>query len=436
MKQKSSCPIPYLFYSILSCICLIIAVCFIAPDDARAGGLWLYEGSIPDMGMANAGRAASALDASTAGGNPAAMTVIERNQLVTGFLGILPKTKFRVQDATYSGGGGGDAGYFTPNSTFAYVHRVNDRLRLGIMLGSYFGLGLKYGNHWSGRYYVQDGELLTAGINPSIGYKVNDYLSIGGGVSAVLGKIYNKVAVNALLPRRGDGRLKYEDMDVGYGYNFGVLFELSKHTRFGLTYRSEVKLDFKDKPDLNRQGWLLDSILNLGNQSKRTLGIDTYIPQAVMFSAWHQLTPTLAVCGNLGWQDWSRFGMPEISINGSKSHSFTADLKYNDTYHVALGTQYRFAPRWLVSAGTSYDTSPIKHSYNRSPVLPLDRAIRYAVGLQYDVNNCLTIGGAYEYIDCGTARVDKQGGPFRGDIKGKYSTNFISIFNLNAVWKF
>ena len=67
------------------------------------------------MGMANAGRAASALDASTAGGNPAAMTVIERNQLVTGFLGILPKTKFRVQDATYSGGGGGDAGYFTPN---------------------------------------------------------------------------------------------------------------------------------------------------------------------------------------------------------------------------------------------------------------------------------------------------------------------------------
>ena len=98
------------------------------------------------------------------------------------------------------------------------------------MLGSYFGLGLKYGNHWSGRYYVQDGELLTAGINPSIGYKVNDYLSIGGGVSAVLGKMYNKVAVNALLPRRGDGRLKYEDIDVGYGYNFGVLFELSKHT--------------------------------------------------------------------------------------------------------------------------------------------------------------------------------------------------------------
>ena len=61
MKQKSSCPILYLFYVILSCICLIIAVCFIAPDDARAGGLWLYEGSIPDMGMANAGRAASAL---------------------------------------------------------------------------------------------------------------------------------------------------------------------------------------------------------------------------------------------------------------------------------------------------------------------------------------------------------------------------------------
>jgi len=81
-------------------------------------------------------------------------------------------------------------------------------------------------------------------------------------------------------------------------------------------------------------------------------------------------------------------------------------------------------------------TSPINHAYNRSPAAPLDRAIRYAAGLQYDVNDCLTIGGACEYIDCGTARVNKQGGPLRGDLKGKYSTNFISIFNLNMIWKF
>jgi long-chain fatty acid transport protein len=399
---------------------------------AFAGGLWMYEGAMPDMGMANAGRAASGLDASTAGGNPAAMTVLDRSQLETGFMGISLTSKFRVEGASYGGGGGGDAGYFTPNGTFAYVHCVNDRLRLGIIAGSYFGLGLKYGDHWSGRYYVQDADFMTAGINPTIGYKLNDYLSVGGGVSAVGGKLYNKTAINAVLPRHGDGELKYEDTDLGYGYNLGVLFELSRQTRFGLTYRSAVDMKFKDKPDIRNEGWVINSLLQ--NRSRKTLGIDITIPQAVMFSVWHQITPELAICGNLGWQDWDKFGRPEISL--SETGSLTANLKYRDTYHVALGAQYRFATKWKASIGASYDTSPIKHDYNRSPVLPLDRGIRYGTGLQYDINDDITIGGAYEFIDCGTARVDKQGGPLRGSVKGKYIKNYINAFNLNIVWKF
>jgi len=59
------------------------------------------------------------------------MTVLERSQLVTGFLGILPKAEFDIDSASYGGGDGGDAGYFTPASTLAYAHRVNERLRLG-----------------------------------------------------------------------------------------------------------------------------------------------------------------------------------------------------------------------------------------------------------------------------------------------------------------
>jgi long-chain fatty acid transport protein len=426
----------HLFTWIGVCVCLAVLPCIFLKPDAMAAGLWLYEGSIPDMGMANAGRAASALDASTAGGNPAAMTVLERNQLVTGLLGILPKADFDVDQASYGGGGGGDAGYFTPGATLAYVHRVNDRLRLGLMVGSYFGLGLNYGDHWAGRYYIQDGQFLTAGINPSIGYRVTDWLSIGGGITMEVAKLYNKVAVNTLLPGRSDGRLKYEDTDLGYGYNLGILVELSKKTRFGLTYRSEVDLKFKDNPDLDGEGWLLDGLLGLRNQAGRTLGIDMTIPQAVMFSAYHQLNDRFVLCTNVGWQDWSEFGKPEISISGNRNRSFTSDLNYHDTYHVALGGRYRLAPKWLMSAGVAYDTSPIKHSGDRSPMLPLDRQLRYALGLQYDLNENITVGCAYEFLDAGLGRVDKNGGLFRGDLKGKYDTNYINLLNMNIVWKF
>lgn len=431
MREKKSPCIPSCSCRFLVFVIALLTVQAAAPA-VRASGLWMYEGAMPDMGMANAGRAASGLDASTAGGNPAAMTVLDRSQLETGFMGISLTSKFRVEDSTYGGGGGGDAGYFTPNGTFAYVHCVNDRLRLGIMAGSYFGLGLKYGNHWSGRYYVQDADLMTAGINPVIGFRVNDHFSIGGGVSAVWARMYNKTAINTVIPDRRDGSLKFEDTDIGYGYNLGVLFELNEKTRFGLTYRSEVEFDFKDRPGIKNEGPIIEALL--ASRPRKTLGIETIIPQAVMFSFWHQLTDRFAVCGNLGWQDWSAFGKPEISL--SDTGSLTDDLKYRDTHHIALGAQYRFAPKWTASAGVSYDSSPIKHDYNRSPMLPLDRAYRYGAGLQYDINDDITIGGAYEFIDCGTARVDKQGGALRGDIKGKYSKNYISTFNLNVVWKF
>jgi long-chain fatty acid transport protein len=435
-NMNSSSSTHHLFARMGSGVCLAFLLCIFLKPDALAAGLWLYEGSIPDMGMANAGRAASALDASTAGGNPAGMTVLDRSQLVTGFLGILPKAEFDVDHASYGGGDGGDAGYFTPAATLAYVHRVNDRLRLGVMVGSYFGLGLNYGDHWAGRYYIQDGQFLTAGINPSIGYRLTDWLSVGGGVTMEVAKLYNKVAVNTLLPGRSDGGLEYEDTDLGYGYNLGILLELSKKTRFGLTYRSEVDLKFKDNPDLDGEGWLLDSLLNLRNQAGRTLGIDMTIPQAIMFSAYHQFNDRFVLCANVGWQDWSEFGKPDITISGNRKRSFTADLNYDDTYHVALGGQYRLATKWLVSAGMAYDTSPIKHASDRSPALPLDRQIRYALGLQYDLNEDITLGCAYEILDAGKARVDKEGGLFRGDLKGNYDTNFINLLNMNIVWKF
>ena len=303
---------------------LLLSFFLMGGGNAFAGGLWMYEGSIPDMGMANAGRAASGLDASTAFGNPAAMTVLDRSQLVGGFMGINLTSKFHVDSTTNSGGDGGDAGYFTPSGTFAYVHKVNDDLRLGIYAGSYFGLGLDYKDGWSGRYYVQDAKFLTACINPSIGYRLNDYLSLGGGVSVVGGKLYTKVAIKAPRPGQDDGSLKYEDMDIGYGYNLGVLLELSKQTRLGLTYRSAVDLNFSDKPDVNKEGWIIDALPDV----VKNLSIDTTIPQDIMFSIWHQLTPELALCANLGWQDWSRFGKPDITVTGRQTNSLTADLDY------------------------------------------------------------------------------------------------------------
>jgi long-chain fatty acid transport protein len=185
------------------------------------------------MGTATAGRAAMARDAATAGYNPAGMTRLDRSQIMVGALGLDVQSKFdgltsHLVGPVDTNGNGQNAGIFTPMASLDYVYVASPDLRIGLSVGSYFGLGVDYGDSWQGRYYIQKGGLLTLGVNPSVGYKVNEWLSIGGGATVLYGK------------------LKKDSDDVGYGYNLGVLLEPNKNSRIGVTYRSKIDLKFND----------------------------------------------------------------------------------------------------------------------------------------------------------------------------------------------
>jgi len=386
------------------------------------------------MGVGGAGRQAAGFDASTASGNPAAMTRLDRSQVEGGFLGIYPDTRFKVKTATYGDNGGGNAGYFTPAATLNYVHSVSPKTKLGLGVGSYFGLGANYSNEWAGKYYVQSASFTTMAVNPTIGYRIAPWLSVGGGVSAVQGGMTYRGAVNTLA-EPGDGRLKYDASDVGYGYNLGVLFELSPQTRLGATYVSQVNLDFKDEMRFkNLDGTILGATLSASGLLDAQLKINMNIPAQLAVGAYQTVTDKLALVGTVNWQNWSRFGQPQISV--ADSNTVTENLGFKDTYHAGIGVYYRVDAPWLLMAGFGYDTSPTSSSSERSPVFPLGAAFRYAVGLQYDWTQDLSVGVAYTLIDAGRAKVKQAGGPLNGGLEGEYDTNFIHAFNLNLVYRF
>jgi long-chain fatty acid transport protein len=413
-----------------------LAVCLV-PVASHAAGLWLFEQATPDMGLAVAGRAALAQDASTAAGNPAGMTLLDRDQLEGGLLGIFVKAKFDSDSTTSDGGDGGDAGGFVPAGSFSYVHGLSPDLKFGVTTGSNFGLGLDYGSQWSGRYYVQEGEMVLIGINPNVAYRVNDWLSVGAGSSIMYGELNQKVAVNNPL-NNPDGQLKIDDDDLGYGYNLGVLVEALQKTRLGLTYRSKIDLEFDDAVTARNLSPALSTILDLTLGSNRKVDMELTVPQAVMFSIFHQLNDQWAIMGNIGWQEQSDFGKTSISLaSAAGSNSVTADRNFNDTWHYAIGTQYRFASQWRLSAGVAYDDSPVDDE-DRTPDMPLDRQIRYATGIQYDLSEDMTIGAAYTFLDTGKAKIELDGAdnPQRGELIGDYSSNYVNFVNVNVIYRF
>ena len=70
----------------------------------------------------------------------------------------------------------------------------------------------------------------------------------------------------------------------------------------------------------------------------------------------------------------------------------------------------------------------------RSPALPVDRQLRFAVGVQYRINDAYTIGAAYEYADLGSANIDRTRPS--GTVQGDYETNSLNVFNLTVARRF
>jgi long-chain fatty acid transport protein len=408
---------------------------------SHAAGLWLYEMGTPDVGTASAGMASRASDAATAFANPAGMTRLTESQLMVGLQPMYGDIKFDTQSATYGGGNGGNAGGFVPDGSLAYVHSVSDDLKLGVTGGSYLGLGVKFDDSWAGRYYVQQEDFTTSFLNGAVGYKVNDWLSVGGGLSLVYGQLGVQTNINNVLDGGPDGRLKFKDTDTDYGWNAGVLISPRQDTRIGVTYLSKVDLKYKDHASIHGAGPILSGLMQTAAFQNAQSTFDFTLPNQVMLSLYHDLTPDLALMADLGWQNWSQFGQIGLSVDTTTaggtnlSNSTSVDANFQDTWHTALGARYRLNPLWSVSAGFAYDSSPVTNS-NRSIILPLDRQYRYALGLQYDWRKNISFGAAYEYMDAGSAPVNQTGGVLRGDLKGRFKDDAFSIVALNMNWKF
>jgi long-chain fatty acid transport protein len=405
---------------------------------------------------------------------------------------------------------------------FYFSRQINDQVTIGLGIFTPFGAKLDYKEDWAGRYGIQSASLETVTFNPSISYRFNEHHSIGFGVSAqyiksvqrgaadvkgasrqlagqfvdanyestrnaadpILGPIVgiiagvpvpeeitscggvadrdgfvDCVASNFADNVEGDGYFRVKGDDWGFGWNIGYMWEPTESTRFGVSYRSNIRhtLEGETKwsfagvqgsvpsPDTSLEGGFtipivdiyvpptdaLQELFDQGNwvnpgdfaatrlhpNSKAKTAIDT--PEMLSFSAFHQLNDKVALMADLTFTRHSRLDEVRIGIdqvagypyfNGVTEGDLSVKQDWKDTYKISLGMNYQYSDDLLLRTGVAYDKSPVNSTQLRHPAFPDADRYWLSFGANYKVTRDTSLDFAYSYVQFSSGKMDYRDG--------------------------
>lgn len=407
----------------LAAVALLTAAALSA-QTASAAGFQLTEQSSLGAGRAYAGAGIVGDDLSAVHYNPAGMTLLPGTQMQAGSVWIEVNAEYdgdhgASENGRYKGQAI-PAGYIT--------HQLTDDVWLGLGLTVPFGMGTDYGKDWEGAERGYTSTILTFDINPNVAWKVNDFLSVGGGISLQ----YAKAKLGARLLKAGysvgNGKINADSWD--WGWNFGAMLTLSEKLRFGLSYRSSITHDAEGDFDYDSSILLPSKTFD----SKATVKT----PDTIMFTATWEATDNLRLSSLIRWAKWSNFKTLTIKNEvsgpytdfGSKSY----DNDWEDTWLFSVGADYKLNDAWTVRGGVAYEKDPVGDNSKRMAVIPDTDRLWLSFGATWNASKNFQIDGGFSYLKGIGNRdlYDKVG----GEKIGKYKSLDAVILGIQGQYRF
>ncbi len=402
----------------------LLTAAALSAQTASAAGFQLTEQSSLGAGRAYAGAGIVGDDLSAVHYNPAGMTLLPGTQMQAGSVWIEVNAEYdgdhgASENGRYKGQAI-PAGYIT--------HQLTDDVWLGLGLTVPFGMGTDYGKGWEGAERGYTSTILTFDINPNVAWKVNDFLSVGGGISlqyakAKLGaRLLNEAGYNV-----GNGKINADSWD--WGWNFGAMLTLSEKLRFGLSYRSSITHDAEGDFDY-------DSSIRLPSKtfdSKATVKT----PDTIMFTATWEATDNLRLSSLIRWAKWSNF--KTLTIKNEVSGPYTDfgskpyDNDWEDTWLFSVGADYKLNDAWTVRGGVAYEKDPVSDNKKRMAVIPDTDRLWLSVGATWHAAKNFQIDGGFSYLKgIGNRDLYKE----NGNKLGKYKSLDAVILGIQGQYRF
>ena len=412
----------------------VAAAVALVSSHVYAAGFQLNEFSSAGLGRAYSGEGAMGDTAASASRNPATMALMDRPMFSVGAVFIDPDVDITGNSPT---GRSLDASNIAPTQwvpNIHYVQPINDQWWIGASATSNYGLATEFNDSYTAGGYGGKTDLMTGNLNLSTAYRLNEHFSFGVGFDAVYAraKIERYAGeAGAALGIPADTQVAHlKGAEWGSGWNAGILYEVDKNNRFGLSYRSEVKVDFDGdyKSSLPSSINRINQAANLGlpyatGGSTIPGALTLNLPEMWEVSGWHKVAPQWAVHYSLAYTSWSQF--QELKATGSSGQTlFYKDESFKDAYRIALGTTYYYDQNWTFRTGIAFDDSPVPAD-KRSISIPDQDRLWLSAGASYAFNDDASVDVGVSYMHGQHVTVEE--GPYTFNSVGKawlYGANF------------
>ena len=446
----------------------------LCPIVAHASGFALLEQSASRLGAAFAGTAVAADDATTLFFNPAGLSHLQRPEAIVVASGIEITSEFNDEASQAAlgqppGHNGGDAGgwNFVPS---AYVAApLNDRLAIGLGVNAPFGLKTDYEPGWIGRFQALKSEIRTINVNPSLSWRVNDAFSIGVGVSyqrldaeltnavnytavvaqgvqqlVALGQLPAAAAPGVIAANAGlEGGARVEGDDDSWGFNIGLLFDLSDTTRLGVSYRSKIEYEVQGAVSFGPpvvthpigSAIVTRASAAGGPLSNGPASVDIELPDIATISLRQQIGKNFTLLADVGWTGWSTIRELRVVRDTGETVSVTPE-NWEDAWRFAVGGAYEASDKLTLRAGIAYDESAVPDS-TRTPRLPDTNRTWVAVGVRWTPRDSLVLDVGYAHLFSDDVPLNQNAGSTAtsGFLIGEQESD-IDIVSTQLIYRF
>lgn len=395
---------------------------------AHAAGFYLQEQSVAGMGAAYAGTAARAYDPSVIYYNPAGMTQLPGGQIHVGGNYLHAEADFKDRGSTFGGApvGGRDSDdpigdTIIPN--LYYSQQFNNVMWFGVGVSVPFGLSSEFERDWYGRYDSTQTDLQTFNVQPSVAFRINDWLSIGGGADV---QIVSAKLERAAFASGAAGKSILEGDDVTMGWNLGAIVTPMPGTRIGLHYRDGISHNLDGRIIVKDVG--IASRVDAGGTARLDLPAITSLGFA------HDINDRWTILGQATHFEWSSFtSIAAVLDNGILASDVPQN--YSNTMNYSIGAEYKWNPNITVRAGYQYDETPTNDEF-RTTLTPDGDRQWFTAGLTYDLNERFTLdfSAAYISLDDATVNLLRNGNAARVHVEREDS--WIGIGGFGLTYKF